>query len=503
MHWPFVAVIVGAKLIFHLALGGRYGYFRDELYFLDLGRHLDWGYVDTAPLIGVYAKVALLLGGSLHALRLMPAVAGATTVLLCMLIARELGGRRFGQALAGICALVAPVWLMGNSIMTMNSMEPVFWMGCVLVMLRFLWTRDSRLWIWFGVLAGLGLQNKHSTLFFGFAVFVALAATEWRELTKPWIWLGGALALLIFLPNLIWQFQHGFPTLEDLENVRRSGKNVELGPLAFVGQQILMMHPATFPVWMAGLVSLTMGGLRRFRILGVTFLTFFTVMLLMKGKNYYVAPIYPMMLAAGAVAFEKLLRERVAERFRLLPQVATVVLLLTAGAALVPAITPLLPPEGMAAYARRLGVTSQRAEKHHDGPLPQVYGDQFGWEEMTQEVARGYHALPPEERARTGIRASNYGEAGAINLFGPKYGLPPAISAHQNHFFWGPPKEDPTNLIVLQWDQEDVEESCASWQKIADHYHPFGMGEENRPIYLCRGYKGSLRERWPQLKHWN
>ncbi|HLI64137.1 MAG TPA: glycosyltransferase family 39 protein, partial [Terriglobales bacterium] len=287
-------LLCAVKLLLHLFTSVRhYGYFRDELYYLDLARHLAWGYVDCAPLIAVYAKVALLMGGSLAALRILAALAGTALVALTMLIARELGGNRYAQFLAGLCILLCPAELLAGSLLTMNAFEPLYWMGCMLVIARILRTGNSRLWLWFGVLAGLGLENKHSTFFFGFAVAVALLLTgQRREFAKPWLWIAFLIAMAIFLPNLIWQIQRHFPTLQDLENVRREGKNVVLGPLAFVKEQIVDMHPVLFFVWFPGLIWLLRE--RRWRVLGLTFAVFFITMELLHGKSYYVFPIYPM-----------------------------------------------------------------------------------------------------------------------------------------------------------------------------------------------------------------
>ena len=499
-----LALLVGAKLLVHLVSANRYGYFRDELYFLDLARHLDWGYVDCAPLIAVYTKIALLLGGSLPVLRSLAAVAGAARVALTILLAREIGGRRFAQGLAGLCALAAPIYFGVDSILTMNGFESLFWMGCVLLVIRIVRTGDSRLWIWFGMLVGLGLENKHSTLLFGGAVAVALLLSpERRELLKPWIWLAGGIALLLFLPNILWQIRHGFPTLEDLENVRRTGKNVVLSPLEFVGQQILLLHPLLFPIWLVGLVSFLFGRLSRLRVLGWIYVVLLAVMIAAKAKNYYLAPIYPMLFASGAVAVESWLARRPWSRGRLWPQIALGMFVAAAGAILAPAILPILPPDKLLAYQRSLGIAPPKTEVRHEGPLDQRLGDQFGWQELVADVAKVYHALPPEERARTGIFASNYGEAGALHLFGPAYGLPPAICAHQNHFLWGPQGFQGDALIWLQWGRRGIEQRCRSVEQVGEHFHPWGMAEENRPIYLCRGLRAPLQELWPGLKLFN
>ena len=490
-------VLCATKLLLHLFTSVRhYGYFRDELYYLDLARHLDWGYVDCAPLIAVYTKVALLMGGSLAALRVIPALAGTALVAITILLARELGGDRYAQFLAGLAIVLCPAFLVGYSLLTMNAFEPLFWMGCLLVLARIVRTGDSRLWLWFGVLSGLGLENKHSTLSFGFAVVVALLLTHHRrEFAKPWIWIAGAIALALFLPNIIWQIRHHFPTIEDLENVRREGKNVVLGPLAFIKEQVIDMHPVLLLVWLPGLVWLLRS--RRWRVLGLTFVVFFVLMELAHAKNYYLFPIYPMLFAAGAVAIEHWLANRAAWT-----RAAAVAVILLATVPTVPMFTWMLSPERLLAYQNAIGFKPAKAEVHHESLLMQPIADQFGWPEMAREVAGIYNSLPPEERARTGIWAGNYGEAGAINQFGPQYGLPRAWSRHQNHWYWGPPPQPYSNLIVIEWSREDVQDNCSSFQAF-EHYQRFGMGEENTPIYLCRGVQFDIQKIWWHSHHWN
>lgn len=499
-----LAGLSAAKLALHLALANRYGYFRDELYFLDCGRHLDWGYVDHAPLIGLLARIALLLGGALPVLRGFPAIAGSALVFLTGALAWRLGGGRFAQGLAALAVLVMPIRLGIDSLFSMNSFEPLFWTGAAYVLVRIIQTGDRRRWLLVGLLLGAGVMNKHSTAFFGVALAAGIVLTPLRrELRTLWPWLGAAVAALVVSPNLVWQVRHDFATLEDLRNVARTGKNVVLGPIAFMGQQLLVTHPVLLPLWLAGLVRLFRAEAGRYRALAWTFVVLFVLMFALKAKHYYLAPIYPTVLAAGGVALEAASARWAFTRDRLWPRLAASVLVLAAGAVTAPLVLPLLSPERYRAYERALGIGQSKTEVGHEGPLPQMFGDQFGWPELVAEVARVYHALPPDERAKAAIFTGNYGEAGAINLFGPAYGLPTAVSGHQTYFFWGPRGATGEVVIVLQGSRERLQQRCASVEEAGRHFHPWGMAEENRPIHVCRGLKTPLPELWPRLKHWN
>jgi len=350
--------------------------------------------------------------------------------------------------------------------------------------------------LWFGVLAGLGLENKYSMLSFGLAVTLALLLTQHRrEFAEQWIWIAGGIALALFLPNLIWQVRHHFPTIEDLANVRREGKNVVLGPLAFVKEQIIDMHPILLLMWLPGLVWLLVS--RKWRVLGLTFVTFFLLMEVLHAKNYYLFPIYPMLFAAGAVAIERWLSGR--HGWTRVVGVAVIVL---TSIPLLPMFTWMLPPERLLVYQNTVGFKPAKVETHMQSLLMQPIADQFGWPEMANEVAQIYNSLPPAERAQTGIFAGNYGEAGAINQFGPRYGLPHAWSRHQNHWFWGPPPQVYKNLIVIEWSFDDVRDNCTSYQAF-EHYQRLGMGEENTPIYLCMGARFDIQKIWWHYHHWN
>jgi len=425
-----VALVAVAKLLVNLAATGRFGYsyFVDELYYLACARHLAWGFVDMPPLFpAIVAARHAVLGDSLMAVRLLPALAGAALVLMTGLMARDLGGRRFAQGTAALAVLVAPIWLALHSIDTMNALDQLFWTGCAWIVLRIVRDDRPQLWLLFGAVAGLGLLNKHSMAFFAVAVATAVLLTpQRRALRSRWIWLGGLVAGAIFLPNLVWVVQHHFPHFEMLANVKREGRDVSLNPLQFMAQQVLMFNPVALPLWVGGLAWLLFDrGGRRYRVLGIAWLAVMAEMFLLDGRPYYPAPAYPMLLAAGCVALEGWLA---APRWRAARPVYAALLALS-GTLLAPLFTPLLPPATLIRYSRAIGMSQPRIENHRLGPLPQLMADRFGWREMAEEVARIHRSLPPADRARAAIFGQNYGQAGAIDLFGPALGSDSAISS--------------------------------------------------------------------------
>ncbi|HET7433590.1 MAG TPA: glycosyltransferase family 39 protein [Thermoanaerobaculia bacterium] len=495
--WPVILAVAAVKFALQFYASGYYHYFRDELYFIACGRHLAWGYVDHAPLIALYARIGEMLGPSLRGFRLLSTLFGTLQVILTGIITARLGGNRIAQALACIVVFLTPVNLGIDSILSMNSAEHVIWLACLLVLIEIVNTGNEKLWLLFGLCAGIGLENKHSMLFLGFAITVAVVLTPLRRsLLKPWIYAGGALAVLIFLPNLIWQYQHHFPTLELLHNVKVSGKNVVLGPFAFIVQQAMMLNPFSAPLCLLGLGALFFHrDLKRYRVLGWTYVVLLATFIKFEAKDYYVAPIYPVLFAAGSVAVAQWL----ANRRALLGLVF--IFIIATGLIPIPQALPILPPEGMLAYMHRLGIKPHATERSHTAALPQLFADQFGWEELTQDVAKVYNALPPAQRAKTVIYCGNYGEAGAIDFYGPKYGLPHAISGHQNYFYWGTHGATGDSVILVGDDPEA--DMWMSLKPVAKHYHPLGMPFENsRPIYLGIGLKKPLSEVWPSVKFW-
>ena len=494
-----VFYVAAVSFLAHMLTAGRYGYFRDELYYLACARHLASGYVDQPPMIALVAWLTVhTLGTSLLALHFFPALAGAATIWLTALIARELGGGRFAQGFSALSIALAAVYVIASHQLTMNVFEPLIWMGCAWVLIRIIKTGNQKLWLWFGVLAGLGLENKYSITIFAFGVLVGLLLTRKRKfLLSPWIWLGGAIALAIFLPNLIWNIQHHWPFIELMHNIRASGIDIHRGPVAFLGEQVLMMSPLNFPIWLAGLLFLFFGrDGRRFRVLGWTFVVVVATVMILNGKDYYAAPAYPVVLAAGAVALERLFGRR-----QWLKPVAIGLLILGA-APFFPMMLPILPLDTYLHYQEKLGFSPPATEKSHlASPLPQYYSDDLGWPQLTANVARVYNSLPPAERAETAIFCQNYGEAGAIDFFGPKYGLPRAISGHQNYFLWGPRQYTGASMIVLGDHRARLEQYFREVVLAGSFGQPLAL--EHGPIWLCRDPRGwTLPQIWPRLKKW-
>jgi hypothetical protein len=497
-----IAFFSAVALLIHLLTNGRYGYFRDELYYIACARHLDFGYVDQPPLSILLLRLSqLLMGDSLFAIRLLPALTGAAIVALTGIIAREMGGRAWAIALACAGSLGALFNLAAGNFFSMNAFEPLFWMGAVYLLVRIINGGPPALWLWLGVLLGLGLENKHSTTFFAVGIFLALLLTpERRHFAEKYIWLGGVIAFAIALPNILWQALHHWPTYELLSNIAHSNKNVALSPAQFIAQQAVFLNVGTLPLWLAGLFWLfgSRDG-RRYRVIGIIYLVTLAEFIVLHGKSYYLAPAYSMLFAAGGVAFERIFAAR-------LTWIKPVFLgaIIAMGALCAPLVLPILPPDKLIAYMRAIHMEPPRTETSHTEALPQIFADQFGWEQMAGSVANVYHHLRPEDEKRAAIFCQNYGEAGAIDFFGPKLGLPPATSGHQNYFLWGP--RDWTGKVILMLDTDDGDErelfgSVEDLGQVASS--PWAMAfERRRHIFLCRDLKISVQELWPRIKNW-
>jgi 4-amino-4-deoxy-L-arabinose transferase-like glycosyltransferase len=498
-----VLVLSLAKFFFHYYFNNRYGYFRDEFDYMACGAHLAWGYVDQPPLIPFLIHVCrALLGDSLRSIRFIPALASSLLVIQTAVLARELGGRRFALLLSAVAIIVAPQYLSNGSLLGTNCLEPNLWMGCAYFAILAIKRNDPRNWLWFGVVAGLGMEEKYSIALFGFGIVVGLLLTEQRRaFLNKWIWLGGLAAFVIFLPNLLWNIHYHWPFLQLMHAIRAEGRDVILPPLQYLWQQILLVHPLTAPIWITGLIALLFSRqLKSYRVLGWSYLVCYTVFFVLHGKNYYLAPIYPMLLAAGAVMIEMAL-----ERQRLIwMKPAIVTLLLAGGAYFAPVVVPVLSPERFIAYMKFLPMKLPVMEHSHArAVLPQWYSDQFGWNEIVAEAAVAWNRLRPDVRKDCGIFAQDYGQAGAIDFLGRSYGLPPALSGHQTYFLWGPRGYTGECMIVLDDKREKLEKL---WDKVeyvgtsADN--PYAL-EREIDVFICKGAKfGTLAELWPRVKRW-
>ncbi len=501
-----VGALASAKLALHMATAAVYGFFIDELYFLACGEHLAWGYPDFPPLTAFQAWLTRhIFGDSPYSIRLFPALAGAGLVFLTGMLTRRLGGGRFAQALAALSVLAAPVFLAFSSYLSMNPVEPLIWTGCAFLVLRMIQTDDTRLWLPFGLLAGIGVLNKHTMLLFGFALVVGLLLTpERRLLFNRWLLLGGLVALVVILPHLVWQIRHGFPHFEVLANIRRDGRDVSVGFVQFWSMELLFLNPAAAPVWIAGLVALfTAARLKTVRAFGWAFLIVIGCLFLTtpgSHKTYYAAAAYPMLIAAGAVVIEPVLRGR---RTRWLRPVALVQLGLV-GALVAPTVLPILPPDAYFRYTSVLRIAQPRLENRATSAMPQMFADRFGWPEMVETVARVYNGLPPDLRTKTGIFANDFGQGGAIDFYGPRLGLPKAIGGHLAYWYWGPRQYTGESMIVLGDRRESAERWFSDVREVATVGHPYAMRQEHFTVLLCQHPRGfaTLADVWPRLKNW-
>jgi hypothetical protein len=486
-------------ILIHFLANGGYGYFRDELYYMACGEHLAWGYVDQPPFMPLMAFLTRhLLGESLFALRFLPAICGGLIVLLTGLIACELGGGRYAQGLMAVAVMVAPVYLAIDNFFSMNCFDQVFWALGGYIVVRILKGSDPKLWLWFGLVAGVGLMNKYSMGFLGLGIVVGLVLTPARkQLLSKWLWLGGAIAFVIFLPHILWEVHHGFPTREFIHNATAM-KNLSQTPFQFIAASALGIHPFNLPIWLAGLAFFFLGKSGKpFRLFGWVFVSILALFLLTRAKPYYLAPAYLFLLAGGAVAIEAFIQKRNWNWLR----TASFVVLLAGGVIMAPYVLPVLPVESFIKYQAWMGLKAPREEKTKLGKLPQQYADMFGWENIAASVAEVYNNLSPEDKQKCVIGASNYGEAGAIDFFGKKYGLPHAISTHNSYWIWGPGEKPGEVLIVVGGNPKDYRAMYDDVQQAATVISEYAMPyETNLPVYLCRRPKMTLQQVWPRLR---
>ena len=507
---PAWGLIGGAALVqvaLHGASIGRYGIFRDELYYLACASHPSFGYVDQPALSILFlAAWRALFGDSAASLIVPPALCGAAVVVVVGLLARRFGGGPAAQGLSAAAAAVAPIWVGMTGYYSMNAFEILLRTLAATILARILGGEQGhapgRLWLLLGVVLGLGLLNKISVLWLGFGIFAGLVLTparRWLATLGPW--LASGLAFLGLLPYLVWNALHRWPTLEFMRHASAE-KYAATTPLAFGKELLLHFQPLAAPVWIAGLVWLLAAkDGRRFRLLGVVFLATLAILLANRtSKAEYLAASFAPLLAAGGVALERVLhRGRNAA-----PAWIYGGLLVAGGLALAPLAIPLLPVPRYLAYARALGAAPSTPERKAIGLLPQHFADRFGWPEMAETIASAFRSLPEADRKKAAVYVYNYGEAGAVDYYGGALGLPHAICPHNDYFLWGLRGQTPEIFLVFGGPRSGPERVFSSVVEGPVFTHPWVMPyESGRTVWICRGLKMPFAEIWPGEKNFS
>lgn len=506
--YAIISYIALLNLFLHLLAIHGFGFFRDEFYYIACSDHLDFGYVDQPPLSILLLKfIRLTLGDSLAAIRILPVLSGAFIVFFTGLIARELGGKKFALILASAAAF-API---GNfftfNIYSMNFLDFLFWQVAIYLVIKIIKTNNQKYWLMFGLTAGFGLQNKISVLFLCFGIVVGILLTKERKhLKSKYLWLGMVTAGLLFLPYILWNMTHDWATLEFMHNAKTL-KMADVSPLGFLTGQILYNNPATLIVWLVGLCYFFFHKEgKKFRLFGWMFLSIYILFTIQEAKDYYLAPAYPILFAGGAVQFESWLRKK---SLRWLKPVLVISILIPT-LTLCPITLPILPVEKTVSLIQSMGIEHNASERHEMGVLPQHYADMHGWEDMVTTVANVYQSLTAEEQSQCVIYVRNYGEAGAIDFFGKKYNLPKATCPHNNYWFWGTPADKTGDVAIifgvsrnLQRNYEDLNPYFNEVRHAATFQCKYCMPyENNRPIFICLGFKSTLKEIWQSEKHY-
>jgi 4-amino-4-deoxy-L-arabinose transferase-like glycosyltransferase len=481
-----------ARVLLHTLTNGQYGFHRDELATLDDARHLAWGYVAYPPLTPAVGRVALeLFGPSLPGLRLFAALAQGAAMVLAGLMARELGGGRWAQVVASLAVAIAPISLLMGALFQYVAFDYLWWVVVAYCTIRLLRSENPRWWLGIGAAIGIGMLTKYTMAFCvaGLGAGVLLTSAR-RHLASRWLWGGAALAVLIVLPNLLWQAQHGFVSLEFLAAIH--ARDVAIGRTQgyLVEQLFVSANPFTIPLWVTGLgFYLVSRAGRRYRAVGWMYVVPFALFLVAQGRSYYLAPAYPMLIAAGAVVGERWLGSLRATRARVVRSTAWTAL--AAGTVLGGALMLPIAPVGSGLW----GVTSAV----HDN-----FVEQIGWPELVATVAEIYAALPADERSGTAILTGNYGEAGAVDLYGPAAGLPAAISGVNSYWARGYGDPPPRTLIVLGFRRDAAErlfETCDLAGRLTNRYGVRNEESRDHPdVFVCRGPRRPWPALWAELR---
>jgi len=483
-YWPVVMILSIVKLLIQWFGNKNYGFHRDELLHLSVSEHLDWGFMEFPPLIGLIGKLSYwLFDYSLLGVRLFPTLAGVGILILCCLMAKELGGKSKAILLSGICILAFLPFYRNHTLFQPVAFDQLFWTLGFYLLIRFMNSQDKKFLILLGIALGLGLMNKYTIIVWAFGLFIGLFFYKKGSLFKTkWLYASALISLLIFLPNIIWQIQNDYPLLRHLQALNENQLG-ETNPMAFGLDQL--SFPLTLIISLIGLFAFLIGGnLKKYRSIGIAVLVIFCAMWALNSKAYYVFAIYPVLFASGSVKIESLLRKRPIWVYLVAG------LVLTPSIPFIPELTPILPIEKYVEYAN-LEEINGRVELTGD------YADMFGWEEQVKSVDSVYKSLSVKERGECVLWAENYGEAGALKILGKKYNLPDPISRHGSFWQWGFRNKDAKVWISLGNEKPSVEYVFEKVELVKIITHKYAIGEENGiPLYVCRKPKIDIEQWW-------
>lgn len=495
--WGLLLIPVIAQLLLHIFTNGRFGIFRDEYYYLACAARPAWGYVDQPPFsIWLLSIWKAAFGDSIHSIRMLPALCGSGLIVLTGATAAQLGGGRWAQLFAGIAVAIGAVGMIICGLYSMNCFDLLFWLGGYYLLIRIARTDNGGLWPWLGVVVGLGLFNKIGLLVFGLALVIGLAATRHRRhFADGRLYLAGAIAALFLLPYILWNAAHDWATLEFMKNATE-GKIAEFTALEFLKENILEANPVTLPLWAGGLAWLLFARCaRRFRLVAIMFVATFVILTVQNSKPYYFAASFPVLMAAGGVAWERYTGRRWLRWLRWI----MVANLLAGGVILAPMAVPLLSPQRTVAYGQRMGIIPAPQEVGHTSALPQYFADRLGWENLARAVSEVYLALPADERGQCVVWGRNYGHAGSLEYWSRRYDLPPVMSSHNNYWLWGPPAKTGDVVIAVGRSRGELEELFETVAEAGAAESPYAL-ESHLTIWLCHGLRRPIGDIWDNFK---
>lgn len=492
-----VATVAIAVAAVHLATGAGYDAHRNELYFLACGLRPDFGYVDQPPLVPLIAAATQAFGVNIWLLRLPAAIAAVGLVFLCAAFARLLGGGQRAAIIAALAASIAPGLAGLMSKLTTSTFEPIAWTAAAYLLARALLRERPTDLLWMGLVAGLAMEAKWGIAVWLGALAIGIVATPARRiLLWPQTWGGAAIALALTAPNLVWQWTHGWPFFEVINHHLQTQRQYTGAPWEFAWRQANAMNVALLPLWLAGFVApFAWRPLAAARFLSIGFALAGAFYWARNGTNYYLFPVFPTMFVVGAVACERL-SARVS--------VAWMGAAIAYSAYLSPVVLPILDPPTLQRYMDAAGLRPRPFQAAAEGaPLTQGFSDEVGWRDMVAGVAEAYRALPEQDRAKAAVMASNYGEAAALDIYGPTAGLPRPIGAHNQYWLWGPREHDGSVILHAGGDPERWRRRCRSVDIVGAFGGPFVMPyENNKSIFVCRGLRLPLSELWPRLRRY-